>query len=139
MIACGSCSSGKACSDNECVTTTTTCSPDTCSGLFLECGAWNNGCGGTINCGSCDGTDLCELGLCVSPADVENEDDVVDDTDNEIDGNIDDGEVIVDDEVVTPTTLDFNKVLFKLGTFDVTLWMLLVAIALVILLLVMIK
>ncbi len=29
------------------------CSPDTCTSLGQTCGVWDDGCGGTVNCGSC--------------------------------------------------------------------------------------
>lgn len=136
-IACGSCTSGKSCSNNKCVTTTTSCDADTCSSLDLECGAWNDGCGGTINCGSCTSDKVCELGLCVKTEDVTNPDDVVDDSDNVVDGNVDDGTVIPTEDTVSQ--FDFNKTLFNIGDFEVKLWMLIVAIILLIVILAVVK
>lgn len=48
------------------------CVPNTCSGYV--CGEWNDGCGGTIICGTCNVTagDVCtSLGQCVPPAQCE--------------------------------------------------------------------
>ncbi len=43
-----SCSSGQTCSNGRCV-----CVPATCSSLGKSCGNWPDGCGGTLNCGTC--------------------------------------------------------------------------------------
>jgi hypothetical protein len=44
-----------------------TCRPATCESLGLECGAWPDGCGGSLACGVCpDGdTPACDAGTCV--------------------------------------------------------------------------
>ncbi len=39
------------------------CIPGTCSSLGYECGTWGNGCGGTINCGTCS-VGSCISGIC---------------------------------------------------------------------------
>jgi hypothetical protein len=40
------------------------CTPATCAGLGRECGAWDDGCGGTLDCPACDGSKLCREGVC---------------------------------------------------------------------------
>ncbi len=42
------------------------CFPATCSRLGYNCDSWNNGCGGTINCGSCASGFTCSSGTCVA-------------------------------------------------------------------------
>ncbi len=42
------------------------CVPDTCAGLGYNCGSFNDGCGGTITCGSCSSGYTCTSGACVS-------------------------------------------------------------------------
>ena len=42
------------------------CIPKSCSSLGLECGQAGDGCGGSISCGLCQGTDPCVSGKCVS-------------------------------------------------------------------------
>ena len=42
----------------------TGCAPKTCSILSKSCGSWDNGCGGTINCGSCNSGYSCVNGAC---------------------------------------------------------------------------
>lgn len=55
----------QACSDendNDCG-----CVPDTCSGLGAQCGAFTNGCGASLNCGSCDPGQTCTAdGRCIN-------------------------------------------------------------------------
>jgi len=41
------------------------CVPATCASLNHECGQLSDGCGGTLDCGGCDSTELCDSGLCV--------------------------------------------------------------------------
>ena len=41
------------------------CVPATCDSLVHECGQPSDGCGGTLDCGSCGNTELCDSGLCV--------------------------------------------------------------------------
>jgi len=40
-----------------------TIQPATCANLGYECGTWNDGCGGTLNCGTCT-EGYCNNGLC---------------------------------------------------------------------------
>ena len=40
-------------------TTTTMCTPTTCGAQGANCGTLPDGCGGTLDCGSCTGTDTC--------------------------------------------------------------------------------
>jgi hypothetical protein len=41
------------------------CVPATCESLGRECGQLSDGCGGTLECGGCGNTELCDSGLCV--------------------------------------------------------------------------
>ncbi len=41
------------------------CVPATCESLGQECGQPGDGCGGTLNCGGCEGNELCDSGVCV--------------------------------------------------------------------------
>jgi hypothetical protein len=41
------------------------CTPETECTAGFECGTDDNGCGGTINCGTCSGEDTCENNVCV--------------------------------------------------------------------------
>lgn len=41
------------------------CTPSTCTGIGKECGSWDNGCGTTLNCGTCS-SGTCELGICTT-------------------------------------------------------------------------
>jgi len=43
-----------------------TCQPKTCSQLGKECGSWSDGCGGTIDCGTCPSGQTCSNGICVA-------------------------------------------------------------------------
>ncbi len=40
------------------------CIPSTCAKLGYNCGSWSDGCGGTINCGSCSSGYSCSAGIC---------------------------------------------------------------------------
>ena len=42
------------------------CVPDTCLSLGYECGTWDDGCGGTLNCGTCSSGYSCTSGICVA-------------------------------------------------------------------------
>jgi hypothetical protein len=35
--------------------------PATCQSLGKQCGTWSDGCGGTLNCGSCQSGYICNL------------------------------------------------------------------------------
>jgi hypothetical protein len=41
---------------------TCVCQPLTCADLGATCGSYANGCGGRINCGSCDNEVTCPVG-----------------------------------------------------------------------------
>ncbi|MEM4244713.1 MAG: hypothetical protein QXR60_00715 [Candidatus Nanoarchaeia archaeon] len=47
------CSPGQICYNNVC------CTPATCSSLGKQCGSWSDGCGGTLNCGTCTPPQTC--------------------------------------------------------------------------------
>lgn len=40
------------------------CEPTTCSALGKSCGAWPDGCGGALSCGTCASGSLCDNGTC---------------------------------------------------------------------------
>jgi hypothetical protein len=79
-VSCGTCPDGEACGigqafqcgtvltgdDNQCPALITDCSV-----AGVECGLTGNGCGGTLNCGTCMGTDTCGgggvAGVCGTP------------------------------------------------------------------------
>lgn len=42
----------------------TTCTPKTCAGLNTVCGPVSDGCGGTLECGTCPGASRCVSGQC---------------------------------------------------------------------------
>ncbi|MDP2907382.1 MAG: hypothetical protein Q8O03_05570 [Nanoarchaeota archaeon] len=46
----GGCNSPYTCDSTTC---SCVCTPATCSSLDKQCGSWSDGCGGTLNCGSC--------------------------------------------------------------------------------------
>lgn len=51
---CGVCDGGLSCSDlGQC------CQPSTCEDLGATCGLVPDGCGGTLDCGTCQGTETC--------------------------------------------------------------------------------
>ncbi|MCK4552739.1 hypothetical protein KAT80_00870 [Candidatus Pacearchaeota archaeon] len=54
-------SDSERCCSGEC---NETCIPETCLSLGKECGAWNDNCGGTLNCGTCNSTSDCVNGVC---------------------------------------------------------------------------
>jgi hypothetical protein len=43
----------------------TVCVPDTCPELGYECGIWDDGCGGSLDCGNCQQGYECQQGACV--------------------------------------------------------------------------
>jgi hypothetical protein len=42
------------------------CVPDTCASLGYNCGSWGDGCGGTLDCGTCGSGYTCTAGTCVA-------------------------------------------------------------------------
>ena len=59
------CPSNQSCVNGTC-TTSTCVSNTTCSSLGYECGPATDGCGNTLNCGTCDPGSTCTGGTCVS-------------------------------------------------------------------------
>jgi len=53
-----SCGIGQVCSGGQC------CTPTTCAGRNATCGSIDDGCGGTLDCGSCSGFDSCVNNVC---------------------------------------------------------------------------
>ena len=45
-------------------TTTTACNPTTCLAEGKDCGTIDDGCGGTLSCGTCSGQDTCVSNVC---------------------------------------------------------------------------
>lgn len=43
------------------------CRALTCERLHVECGEWDDGCGGTVECGACEEDSICVEGQCVAP------------------------------------------------------------------------
>ena len=80
-ISCGTCLTGKTCTNGACV-----CAPQTCFDLGKECGIWNNGCGANITCGDCSSGYACNsTGQCVFNKEIN----CTDGIDNDNDGFID--------------------------------------------------
>ncbi len=48
------------------VTAYNCCTPTTCAAQGKNCGTISNGCGGTLNCGTCSGSDMCTNNVCTS-------------------------------------------------------------------------
>jgi hypothetical protein len=77
LLQCGTCATGQQCGlggPNVCGTTVPeggTCTPQTCADQGLSCGPAGDGCGGTLDCGSCTAPDTCggggTPGQCGSP------------------------------------------------------------------------
>ena len=42
------------------------CTPDTCASLGYNCGTWDDGCGGTLDCSTCASGYTCTAGTCVA-------------------------------------------------------------------------
>ncbi|RME27867.1 MAG: hypothetical protein D6806_03880 [Deltaproteobacteria bacterium] len=57
------CAAGTSCDPTSC-TCTQDCEPATCASLGKECGSWDDGCGGTIDCGQCSSGQCTAEGLC---------------------------------------------------------------------------
>lgn len=45
-------------------TTKSACTPSTCASLGKACSDWSDGCGGTLNCGTCGSGYTCSSGIC---------------------------------------------------------------------------
>ena len=79
------------------------CIMTTCSALGYSCGSWDDGCGGTLNCGTCFAGDICSNGTCVSPGGQNNGP-----------GGVSGGPSYVPSIVITPSeinlTLSYNNV-----------------------------
>ena len=58
---CGACGN-----DQVCTTADQCCVPATCAGLGKTCGAWPDGCGGTLACGTCPTCFACADGACAN-------------------------------------------------------------------------
>ena len=58
------CDANQTCASGSCVTT---CQPSTCNMLHYQCGTVSDGCGGTLNCGTCQGNQTCSAsGQCIT-------------------------------------------------------------------------
>lgn len=57
----GDCAPGSSCASGSC---TAMCLPKTCSELGKQCGNWDDGCGGSINCDDCAAGDSCHQAVC---------------------------------------------------------------------------
>ncbi len=61
----GSFQSSSDCEDSCCVGGVCEgCTPETCTSLGYECGTWDDGCEGTIDCETCDTSSDCINGIC---------------------------------------------------------------------------
>jgi hypothetical protein len=60
---CGTCTSPNTCGGGG-VPNICGCSPSTCGSLGKNCDTWPDGCGGTLNCGSCSAGYNCINGVC---------------------------------------------------------------------------
>src|SRR5262249_33612673 len=49
-------------------TTTTMCTPTTCTAEGADCGSISDGCGGTLDCGTCPTDQACIADQCCAPA-----------------------------------------------------------------------
>ena len=63
------CKNSHSCSSHVCSIASgdkfgTCCVPETCEGLSAQCGELDDGCGGILNCGSCDIDSTCESNTC---------------------------------------------------------------------------
>lgn len=63
---CGSCNAGQSCNYDmgQCIANAPPCVPSTCANFGYNCGSYNNGCGGTLNCGVCAAGSSCQNGHC---------------------------------------------------------------------------
>ena len=60
---CGTCKADEACTSGG----TCECKPRSCTAQNIQCGAADDGCGATLQCGQCKPTETCEEGQCVCP------------------------------------------------------------------------
>src|SRR5262249_33006584 len=44
------------------------CNPTSCSAQGFNCGSTDDGCGNTLDCGSCSGSDTCSNNVCTHPS-----------------------------------------------------------------------
>lgn len=44
------------------------CAPSSCADVGWECGVVDDGCGGELDCGGCEGDSICDAGRCEAPA-----------------------------------------------------------------------
>ena len=71
-LSCGACDGGLVCESGSCVEPPATvlpppaCEPATCQSLATECGFESDRCGGFLNCGTCDGDQICSSGACIN-------------------------------------------------------------------------
>jgi Cys-rich repeat protein len=85
-LSCGTCAAGQLCTDGVCTAGTVcrtngdctagqtcvngvcqgSCLPKTCVDLGYSCGAQDDGCGGTVSCGSCAAGMTCDAGTCTA-------------------------------------------------------------------------
>ncbi|MGC9309166.1 MAG: hypothetical protein ACP5D2_00535, partial [Candidatus Nanoarchaeia archaeon] len=70
------CCEEQECQDGACVPI---CTPETCSSLEKECGTWSDGCGGTLDCGTCSSGYNCSNGVCIGDDDNGDDDNGDDD------------------------------------------------------------
>jgi len=67
-----------------------TCIPNTCDNLGYNCGIWDNGCQGSIDCGqTCPTGEYCNAGTCEPEAQCTPSTEICDGTDNDCDSSID--------------------------------------------------
>ena len=70
--ACGATIGGSCCGENCTSGICQSCTPATCQSLGKQCGAWPDGCSGTLQCGTCGAQQTCDAGACVcAPASCE--------------------------------------------------------------------
>ena len=62
--------SNSSASANLTINPSTTCTPATCASLGFNCGSASDGCGGTLNCGTCGSGQTCVSNVCSSSSSV---------------------------------------------------------------------
>jgi hypothetical protein len=65
---CGTCAAGTTCENNQCVPVDggSSCQPQTCTSLGLQCGLTDNGCGTLLTCPTCPAGQSCIFNKCVA-------------------------------------------------------------------------